>query len=253
MTQDGHASAAVEVPVAVVGHVDERRRIRRAVIGHDQLVIGRELVGEVHLDRAGETLVAVGRVEDELDKAAVLPLLRARDGPEALAPEVAAAVIAVLALVGSELVGFARQLERSAADSVDHAADRGAEPRVVGRVARGVVVAEHYVDDLAGGRRHPHGHDARAKVRDRDLHARGVAKLIEKGRSTADASKRNRLYLHCCPSRPLALDSAKKGWKRGRGIEPRARVWDKIPRPFCPNLWSGSTVWDKIPRPFCPS
>ena len=62
----------------------------------------------MHLDRAGETLVAVGRVEEELNKAAVLPLLRARDGPEALAPEIAAAVVAVLALVGGEPVGFAR-------------------------------------------------------------------------------------------------------------------------------------------------
>ena len=104
----------------------------------------------MHLDRAGETLVAVGRVEDELHQAAVLPLLRARDGPEALAPEVAPAVIAILALVGSELVGFARELERSAADTVDHATDRSAEPRVVGRVACGVVVAEHNVDDLTG-------------------------------------------------------------------------------------------------------
>ena len=108
MAQDRRAAAAVEVPVAVVGHVDERRRVRRAVIGYDQLVIGRELVGEMHLDRAGETLVAVGRVKEELNKAAVLPLLRARDGPEALAPEIAAAVVAVLALVGGEPVGFAR-------------------------------------------------------------------------------------------------------------------------------------------------
>ncbi len=166
-----HGTGAVEVEVAVVRHADGRAGRRRAVVGHGDGARAVELIGHVHVDLAGEALVAVGREQAELNGAAVLELLGAHDLPLAREPVVRAAVVAVLAVVLAQLVRSAVELEGGAGDAVDHAPDDGADKLPARHVARRVVVAQHHVHELAGRARHLSGDEARAHIGYGDLHA----------------------------------------------------------------------------------
>ncbi len=70
VVEDGAAPGASEVEVRVVCHIDNRRRIRGAVVADVERVVVRELVRDLEGQRAGVALVAVLGHERQHDRVA---------------------------------------------------------------------------------------------------------------------------------------------------------------------------------------
>jgi hypothetical protein len=141
-------AVAREVPVAVVGHVDQRRLVGgRRHLDLELVVIGQRVDGR-RGHRAGIVLLAVGRHvrEHQRRTGGVSLALRL---PDHLVPALLAAVQVMRRVVRVQLVRLAVELEGRVLDPVRDAADDGAEIRARLHVVADVVEAEHDVAELA--------------------------------------------------------------------------------------------------------
>ena len=126
--QDGTGVMAVQVEVAVVGVVDDGIRLGDAVVvDADGVVLGQG-VGDVHIQRAGVALVAVGAVDGEGDGI----LAHGLDVPDPEGLEIQTGVEIIGAVVDIELILHAVQHKMAAGDAVGVAAHGGAEEGAAG-------------------------------------------------------------------------------------------------------------------------
>ncbi len=124
--QDVATPLSFEVPVGVVGEVDDRRRVGDRLVRQGQVVIPVQRVGDADVQGTGESLVAVGAVQEQADTGAV----RGVEGfapPHALVEPVGTAVQRVPVLLGGKPVGDAVEDETATRDAVGITAHRRAE------------------------------------------------------------------------------------------------------------------------------
>ena len=145
-----HALAR-QVPVGVVGEVDDRGLVRRRGVVHLEVVALVERVVDLHLQRAGIAALAVGARARHLqsDLAAARERLSV---PDALVEALEPAVQAVRAVVDVELVRRAVERELRGADPVAVAADDRAEVRRVRR--RRVAAPQRVAGQVGEAERH---------------------------------------------------------------------------------------------------
>ena len=156
----------------MVGHVAQRRAVRRRLIADDQVAGVVPGEGDRHIERAGEAHLAVRA--DVVQAQAVLTL--ALDGlglPHALVEADRAAVQVVFAVVAAELIAHAVDLKLTLGDAVAVAADGVAHAAVADEIAVDRVKAEGDVGELAVPVRHEDGLDDSAVIK--DAHGRAGA------------------------------------------------------------------------------
>jgi hypothetical protein len=145
------AATAREVPVRVVGEVDDGRPVRRRAVVDAPFVRRGQRVAHRHVEPAGVVLVAVLARQRQLERDAAVGLRRQRlDRPPALAEAARPAVQSVRAVVARQRVGLAVEREAAVADAVGVAADERAEVRIALFVVGERVEAEDDVGAAAG-------------------------------------------------------------------------------------------------------
>ncbi len=168
---DRAGALTAEVEVRVVREVDDRRLVGGGVVVHPQLVLVRERVGHIDLQRARIALLAVRARVAELDAAG-----HDRALPDDLVEALDATVERVGPVVLGQRVRDAVERERAIRDAVGIAPRDRPEVRALGHVVGQVVETERDVRDSALAiRRVDLGDDA--AVGD-DLHRR--AALVRK-------------------------------------------------------------------------
>src|SRR6266545_1378203 len=147
---DVAGALAGQVPVVVVGEVDDRLEVAVAdevrTVVHADLVLVGQRVGDLARQGARVALVAVGAGEGEHQGDAVVVLLGGR-GPDVLVEADGAAVEAIGRVVDRQLVGGAVEAELAERDAVGIAAGDAAEVRALGDVVGEVVEAERDVGE----------------------------------------------------------------------------------------------------------
>ena len=166
-----------QVEVRMVGHVDDRRRVRRGGVPDVDRVVLSEGEGHVGGHSAGEVRVTVRRDNLQLQMRGV----RLQHIVDLVLPAVRASVQAMAEIILRQLILNAVQRKPSAVDAVGVTPDGSPEIRLVvlREIVRDLVEAKDDILELTVPVRHHHGHDPATKIGDAHLHTRLVGQCVE--------------------------------------------------------------------------
>lgn len=146
--EDALTEIAREIPVGVVDHVDDGRRIGSRLRFPQELVLLIECVGYSDIERAGIAFLAIDGAIAE-DDGIFFDFTLPKDFVKTLDAAVEVAGDATRLIVFGESVSFAFELKLSVFDAIAKTADGGAEIGVIRQPAGERIVAERDIGDFS--------------------------------------------------------------------------------------------------------
>ena len=205
---------ARQVEIGVVRQVDDRRPVGGRLIGDVDGVVLRQAVDYLRSHSAGESRIAVGRMQCQGERLRVGLVCLVN----AILPPVGAAVQAVPVVIHGQAHRIAVEDEPPVTDAVGIPPDRRTEIRRNPHVIGDIVESEHHVAQRSRAVGHHDRYDPAAEIGDANLHSRGVGQRVEVGRPAVHLGAEP---FAVEPRQTFIARSAAAGRNHGRGTEGR--------------------------------